>query len=148
MRTALSSIIVGFILLIAFPAIAKASGSDEKKLIEKQKSYFDAIIRKDYKTVDGLLAENYYATYALGIIDRTREMKDVREFPLVSYDISGVKVVFLNKKTGLISFKLDVKVVVDGKDFYEDDYLSCVWTKAKSGWVMTTQTAVKAAKGE
>ena len=147
MKTAVLSIIVGLVLAVAVPVV-KGSSSDEKALVDKQKSYFDAIIRKDYKTVDALLAENYYATYALGIIDRVREMKDVREFPLVSYDISETKVMFLDKKTGLISFKLHVKVVVDGKDFFEDDYLSCVWTKAKNGWLLTTQTAVKAAKGE
>jgi hypothetical protein len=147
MKIALSFIAV-LVLLVAAPAFAKGTDAEAKVLIDKQKSYFDAIVRKDYKAVDGLLAENYYATYALGIIDRAREMKDIREFPLVSYDISEAKVVFLNKKTGLISFKLHVKVVVDGKDFYEDDFLSCVWTKAKNGWVMATQTAVKAVKGD
>ena len=133
---------------LAIQAFGQAPGTNEARLIERQRSYFDAIIRKDYKTVDGLLAENYFATYALGIIDRAREMKDVREFPLVSYDISNTKVVFLDKKTALISFKLHVKVVVDGKDFFEDDFLSCVWIKGKAGWVMTSQAAVKAAKGD
>ena len=148
MRIRVLSLIVGLMLLCAAPILANGSDRDEKALIDKQKSYFDAIIRKDYVAVDALLAKNYFATYALGIIDRTREIKDVRDFPLVSYNISDTKVVFLNTKTGLISFKLHVKVVVDGKDFFEDDFLSCVWTKAKTGWVMTTQTAVKAAKGE
>jgi hypothetical protein len=133
---------------LTIQAFSQAPGTNEKTLIEKQRSYFDAIIRKDYKTVDGLLAENYFATYALGIIDRAREMKDVREFPLVSYDISNTKVVFLDKKTALISFKLHVKVVVDGKDFFEDDFLSCVWIKGKAGWIMTSQAAVKATKAD
>lgn len=146
MKIVLFAILIGSFLLVSQPAFAWDATFDANLLIDRQKSYFDAIIRKDYQAVDGLLARNYYATYALGIIDRAREMKDVREFPLVSYNISDSKVVFLDKRHALVSFKLHVKVVVEGKDLFEDDFLTCVWSKAKSGWQMSEQTAVKAAK--
>jgi hypothetical protein len=65
-----------------------------------------------------MLDRDYIATYGLGIFDKTREEKDLKEFPLVAYEMTEIKTAFPNRKTGIISFKLHVKVTVDGKDFF------------------------------
>ena len=138
-------IVLGYLVLTlcAESSVALSRSNDPGTLIQKEKSYFDSIIKKDYAAVDVVFTDNYMGTYALGTIDKKREMEDVRQFPLVSYTISDPKVVYLNSKTGIISFKLSVKVVVDGKDFFEDDFMSCVWTKRKKDWLMSAQAAVK-----
>lgn len=141
-KVRLKTIILILLIFTAFAVSGRAA--DDKMLIERQRSYFDAIIRRDYKFVDNLLAKDYMGTYALGIIDKTREMTDLRAFPLAAYEITEPKVIFLNPKTAIISFKLSVKVIVDGKEFYEDDFLSCTWTKHKKEWLLSAQSAVKA----
>lgn len=138
----LKTIILTSLICAAFAVQARAA--DDKLLIERQKSYFDAIIRRDYAFLDNLLAKDYMGTYALGIIDKTREMTDLRAFPLAKYEITEPKVVFLNPKTAIISFKLSVMVIVNGKEIYEDDFLSCTWTKHKKEWLLSAQSAVKA----
>jgi hypothetical protein len=128
--------------IFAFCSLAFAA-DDSSVLLERQRGYFDAIVRRDYKAVEATLAENYSATYALGIIDKKKEMEDVKNFPLAAFDISQPKVIFLSGQIATVSFKLHVKVVVEGKDFFEDDYLSCIWQKRKKDWIMVGQSAVK-----
>ena len=136
------------LLILAFLSLAAfAQNSDKKQtaLIARQKSYFDAVIKKDYTFLDALLAEDYIDGYALGSIDKARESKDLREFPLKSYQISEIKTAFPNPKTEIIVFKLHVTVVYSGKDFSEDDIMNCVWTKHRKKWFLSVQSAVKTA---
>ena len=74
-----------------------------------------------------------------GIIDRAREAKDLKEFPLAAYEMSQEKVPFLGPAAAVTTFRLHVKVTVDGKDFFEDDNLSCVWSLQKKKWRMVSQ---------
>ena len=140
----------GVCLALALIAVnpAGAQGLDKKQqiLLEREKSYFDAVEKKQYDFLDALLAEDYIGTYGLGIFDKTREKKDLREFPLTDYQISDVKTSFPNSKTEIISFKIHVKVLVEGKEFTEDDFINCVWTQHGKKWLLSSQTAVKLLK--
>ena len=127
-------------------AFAQTFSKQQNELIDKQKSYFDAVIKKNYEYLDGLLAEDYIGGYSLGIIDKAKESKDLREFPLKEYQMSETKVVLPNPKTGIIVFKLHVTVTVEGKDYSEDDILNCVWTKYGKKWLLSSQSAVKVVK--
>jgi ketosteroid isomerase-like protein len=146
MRKILLSIaVLMFISAFGFYEVS-AQTKNEAALIARQKAYFDAVIKKDYAFLDALLAEDYIGGYALGSIDKARESKDLREFPLKDFQISDIKTAFPNAKTEIIVFKLHVTVVYDGKDFSEDDFLNCVWTKHGKKWLLSAQSAVKVAK--
>ena len=125
---------------------ARTKDKKQDDLIERQKSYFDAVIKKDFTFLDALLAEDYIGAYSLGAIDKVRESKDLREFPLLRYEMSDIKTAFPNAKTAIIAFKLHVVVLYDGKEFSEDDILNCVWTKHKKVWLLSAQSAAKIKK--
>ena len=146
MRKILLSIaVLMFISAFCFDQIS-AQNKNETALVARQKSYFDAVIKKDYAFLDALLADDYIGGYALGSIDKVRESKDLREFPLREYQISEIKTAFPNAKTEIIVFKLHVTVVYDGKDFSEDDIMNCVWTRHGKKWFLSAQSAVKMTK--
>lgn len=122
--------------------------TDENELIKRQQQYFENIKNKKYDAAAADLADNYIGVYADGIIDRTRELKDLKAFAeiLADYQISQEKVTFPNEKTAIVTFHLHVKVMVNGKDFFEDDNVACVWTLNKKQWRMSSQAAVKVSK--
>lgn len=145
-KIALLFILLTLCLPLAPIAAAPAGDRNGDELIKKQKDYFEAIKNKDDK-VAGVIADDYVGVYADGIIDRAHELKDLKSFALVlsDYQMSQEKVAFPNPKTGIVTFHLHVKVTVNGKDFYEDDNVSCVWTHQKKGWQISSQSAVKVA---
>src|SRR5260221_6087375 len=147
MRSLHRFILLAIATLLAAPVSLSANGLSSKAsdadLLKLQHSYFDSIMARNYEAAIALLAENYMGVYADGIIDREREIKDLREFPLTAYEISQEKVLFPNAKVAVVNFHLHVKVTVDGKDFFEDDNLSCVWNLQKKKWRMVSQAAVK-----
>jgi hypothetical protein len=124
-------------------AQSKHTDSREKALIARERAYFDAIIAKKYGALSEMLADNYLGTYRAGIIDKTHEAKDLANFPLADYAMTEVKTGFPAPNIGIISFRLHVRIVVEGKDIAEDDYLCCVWTRQGGRWVLSAQTAAK-----
>ncbi len=138
--------LTALLMFAVIPANAQSSDKKQEALIAREKSYFDAVEKKQYDFLDALLAEDYIGTYGLGIFDKTREKKDLREFPLTDYQMSEIKTAFPNSKTGIISFKLHVTVLVNGKEFSEDDFINCVWTEHGKKWLLSSQTAVKLVK--
>ena len=115
-----------------------------KKSIEQlQQRYFDLILQKKYSELDAILAPEYLGTYRGGIIDRAKESSDLRQFPLAEYKITDSRVVLLDKKTAINVFHVHVRVHVDGKDFFEDDNINCLWRKDGKMWRLVSQTAVK-----
>ena len=136
---AIAVLAVSACLLAAAPS-PKATDGD---LLKLQHGYFDAIMARKYDSAIDLLADDYTGVYADGIINRAHETKDLKEFPLTAYEMSQEKVTFLGAKVAIVTFRLHVKVTVDGKDFFEDDNLSCVWNLQKKKWRMVSQAAVK-----
>lgn len=147
MRSLNKFIRIAIVALLAAPISLSASNFPSKAsdadLLKLQHSYFDFIIARNPDAAIGLLAENYTGVYADGIIDRVREIKDLKEFPLTGYEMSQENVIFPSSRVAVVNFHLHVKVTVDGKDFFEDDNLSCVWSLQKKGWRMISQAAVK-----
>lgn len=119
--------------------------TDERVLIVRQQQYFENIKNKNYEAAAADLADNYVGVYADGIIDKTRELKDLKTFSqiLVDYLISQEMVIFPNHKTGIVTFHLRVKITINGNDFFEDDNVACVWVFQNKKWRMISQAAVK-----
>ncbi|MBS1796461.1 MAG: nuclear transport factor 2 family protein [Acidobacteria bacterium] len=146
MRRRLILILLMFVLTTAVAPAARAQKNERngQLLIARQRQFFEAIKNKRYRRLDNMLSRDYLGTYALGIIDRNRERADLRKFNLTGYRMSGVRTAFPDERTGIISFRLHVEVLFDGKTVEEDDFISCVWTKKNGRWQLAAQTAVKA----
>jgi len=133
------------VLLAPFPiaAAARFEAGEKPDLIKLQREYFKAIKDRKYDVASAFLANGYVGVYSDGIIDREHEIKDLNHFPLTEYQITNEKVAFPNDLAGIVTFRLHVKVTVDGKDFFEDDNIACVWTRQGKKWLMSSQAAVK-----
>ncbi|MFM9903031.1 MAG: nuclear transport factor 2 family protein [Pyrinomonadaceae bacterium] len=144
-RPLLLSAICVFSCLPASVFASARPGDLEKEIINKQTAYFESLKNKNSAAAAAVLADDYVGVYSGGIFDRDREIKDLKDFAAVlsEYRISEQRVRFPNVKTAIITFRLHVKVVVEGKDFFEDDNIACVWTKRKKSWVLSSQAAVK-----
>ena len=136
-------LIYAIAFLLPITVFAQNTGKKKIALIALQKSYFDAVIKRDYGYLDSLLAEDYIGGYSSGSLDKQRESKDLREFPLKEFQMTDIKTAFPNPRTEIIVFRLHVVVNVSGKDFAEDDTLNCVWTKHGKKWLLSAQSAVK-----
>jgi hypothetical protein len=136
-----------FVILTAQCFSQTAGQSFDKNqtvLLAKQKAFFEAIKNKQYDFLDRSLAEDYLGVYRAGIIDKRRESKDLRAFPLSDYQMSEIKIVFPNAKTGIVAFRLHVKVALENQAFAEEDnYLECVWTRRGKNWLLSSQSAAK-----
>lgn len=140
-------LITVLLLLSAFGFYqASAQNKNEDAVVARQKEFFEDVKSKKYEVLDNLLTADYIGTYSQGIIDKAHESKDLRQFNLTEYSMSEIKTAFPNNKTGLISFRLHVEVLVEGKKFTEDDFVHCVWTKHGKKWLLSAQTAVKEVK--
>lgn len=142
-KSALIGISYLFLLFCFLSVSAQKKAAEESKLIEKQKSYFEAIKTQNYEFLNDNLAEKYIGAYALGIIDKNKEISDLKAFKLVDYEINQFKVNFPNKKTGIIAFKIRVKALVNEKAIFEDDVITCVWILQNKKWVLLSQSAAK-----
>src|SRR5262245_58726930 len=102
------------VLLTQFsiPAEARSEASEQPDLIKLQRAYFEAIKDRKYDVASAFLANGYVGVYSDGIIDREHEMKDLHQFALTDYQITNEKVSFPNKPTGIVTFRLHVKVTV------------------------------------
>jgi hypothetical protein len=138
-----SNLIAALLFPIPVPATTHFQQKSKSDLIKLQATYFQAIKDGKYDVVSALLAIDYVGVYSDGIIDREHEIKDLHNFALTDYQVSNENVTFPNVRTGIVTFKLHVKVTVNGKDFTEDDNISCIWTKQNKKWLMSLQAAVK-----
>ena len=122
-----------------------AGGKDKIRdaVLTEQHRYFDLILAKRYDDLDAILAPEYLGTYRGGVIGKTKESSDLRNFPLAAYKISDERSLVVDKKTVIMSFHLHVKVTVDSKDLFEDDNICCVWHKTGNKWLLVSQAAVK-----
>jgi hypothetical protein len=149
MSTALRELSRLFLIIsmIGLAFMSSIASTSKAAILDRQKEFFDSIIKRDYSAIDSMVAASYVGTYSLGIFDRPKELADLRQFPLASYEITNSKVVFLNRSNAIIAFRLHVRVVVEGKDIFEDDNINCVWSRRHGKWLLASQTAVKGAQG-
>src|SRR5689334_12279539 len=94
-------ILTSFVVLALSIQVLATSRTDEADVIKRQQQYFENIKNKKTDLVADIVADNYVGVYADGIIDRTRELKDLKTFAeiLADYQISQEKVAFPNPKT-------------------------------------------------
>ena len=133
------------LVLMTMFSVAQATfaATARDEVLKQQRNYFDLILAKKFDDLDKILAPEYVGVYRLGIINRAKESADLREFPLAEYKITDEHFISLDSKTAVLDVHLHVRVTVGGKDFFEDDNLSCVWRKAGKRWLLVSQAAVK-----
>ena len=76
--------------------------------------------------------------------DTDKEVSDVKKADLKSFSFSDVTVVFPDKDTALLTYKVTTQGTQDGKDTSGTYNAASVWHKSAGGWRGVFHTEVKA----
>ena len=86
---------------------APAAKSVAETLISRERSSWEAVKRKDYKTFESFLAEDFYDIFASGkAVTKAELMRDyIRSVDLLDYSLSNFKVVMLNREAAIVVYE-------------------------------------------
>ena len=86
---------------------ASSKKSVAEMLIANEKESWEAVKRKDYKTFESFLADDFYDIFANGqVVTKTELMeKYIRGVNLMDYSLSDFKVVMLDKDAAIVVYK-------------------------------------------
>lgn len=81
--------------------------SVEERLVSYERRSWEAVKRKDYKTFESFLAEDFYDIFSNGqAVTKTELMRDyIRGVELVDYSLSKFKVVVLNRNAAIVVYE-------------------------------------------
>lgn len=135
----------------AFPAAAQPPQSDEQILIQLERDWEAAVRRNDTAFVDGILAEEYIATYDDGTrADRATELGLVAAFNQ-RIDSSRLDefTIQMHGETALVWFTLHLRGPVQGRPTDVVLRYLDVWVKRDGRWlcVASQSTRVSALSG-
>ncbi|MFL6282533.1 MAG: nuclear transport factor 2 family protein [Pyrinomonadaceae bacterium] len=81
--------------------------SVEDRLVSYERRSWESVKRKDYKTFESFLAEDFYDIFPDGqVVTKTELMRDyIRGVELVDYSLSRFKVVRLNRDAAIVVYE-------------------------------------------
>jgi len=131
---------------MTFFALAAVSlaASEKDAMIDKEKAVWQTVQDKKYDAFRKNLADDFRSVYREGINDTDKEVADVKKADLKSFSFSDVTVVFPDKDTALLTYKVTTQGTQDGKDVSGTYNAASVWHKGAGGWLGVFHTEVKA----
>ena len=86
--------------------VAAANKPTEEMLISYEKQSWEAVKRKDYKTFESFLADDFYDIFANGQVVTKSELLQnyIRGVELTDYSLSDFKVIMLNKDAAIVVY--------------------------------------------
>jgi hypothetical protein len=129
---------------------AKAKGKtmsqsvEDKALIEREKSLWEIVKNKQVDAFRKYYADLFSAVYSDGVKDINQEVEGVRNVDLKDYSLTDTKVVFPNKDTAVLTYKVTVRGSFKGQDISGASYASSVWVNQGGKWLAILHTEVKA----
>jgi ketosteroid isomerase-like protein len=120
----------------ATPLQTPRAQSDQDLLIELERGWNDAVYEKDTTFIDGILADDYTATYEDGEVgDRAKELKLVAEFnQQVESAIQDDFTVRIYHDTAVVRFTLHLVGIKQGQRTSLDLRYSDVWVMSDGRW--------------
>ena len=110
----------------------------EDEIVGLEKSYWDAIKRKDGKTTASLSGKTSLVTGANGVMsiekDKMGSMTEEGTWELKSYQFSDVSVVTPSPDVAIIVYKVTQTVSMDGTDRQFTAADSSTWIRGSAGW--------------
>jgi hypothetical protein len=138
MKTVVSFAAITFVSV----AISLAAG-DKETIIEKEKTVWQTVQDKKLDAFRKYFAEDYRSVYAEGIYNINQEMDAVRKTDLKSFSFSDTTVVFPDKDTALLTYKVTAQGTQGGKDMSGTYNCASVWHKSGAEWQAIFHTEVK-----
>jgi len=131
---------------ITFLALTNISlaASEKETMIEKEKAVWQTVQDKKFDAFRKYLADDCRSVYREGINNTDKELSDVKKSDLKSFSLTDVNVVFPDKDTALLTYKVATQGTQDGKDASGSYNAASVWHKQVDGWRAIFHTEVKA----
>ena len=118
----------------AKPASSAASSTDQK-IIDLEKSLWEAWKNKDSKPFDAALAPNFSEVDNTGTYDRAAALDASTKCDVKDYSLSDSKVTWISKDTALLSFKANMHATCMGQAPPENVNASSVYVKQNGKWL-------------
>jgi hypothetical protein len=116
----------------------------DKALIARELELWEIVKNKQLDVFRTYYADNFRAVSSGGITDINQEVEGVRNVELKTYSLADTKVVFPNKDTAVLTYKVTVQGNYQGQDISGVYYASSVWVNQGGKWLAILHTEAKA----
>jgi Domain of unknown function (DUF4440) len=123
---------------------AVSQSSPDKAVIDRERELWEIVKNKQTDAFRKYFADNFSAVYSDGVKNINQEIEGIRNVDLKDYSLTEMKVVFPNKETAVLTYKVTVQGSVKGQDISGAYYVSSVWVKQDGKWLAVLHTEVKA----
>jgi hypothetical protein len=123
---------------------AMSQSSPEKALIDRERELWEIVKNKQVNTFRKYYADNYSGVSSDGVKDINQEVEGVRNVDLKDYSLADTRVVFPNKDTAVLTYKVTVRGSFQGQDISGVYYASSVWVNEGGKWLAILHTEAKA----
>jgi len=113
-------------------------------LINRELALWEIVKNKQVEAYKTYYADNFSAVYSDGVKDINQEVEGVRNVDLKDYSLTETKVVFPNKGTAVLTYKVTVHGSFKGEDISGVYYASSVWVNQGGKWLAILHTEAKA----
>ena len=118
--------------------------SPDKFLIDRENALWEIVKNKQVDAFRKYYADNYSGVSSDGVKDINQEVEGVRIVDLKEYSLADTKVVFPNKATAVLTYKVTVRGSFQGQDISGVYYSSSVWVNQRGKWLAILHTEAKA----
>jgi len=118
--------------------------SPDKFLIDRENALWEIVKNKQVDAFRKYYADNYSGVSSDGVRDIDQEVEGVRIVDLKEYSLADTKVVFPNKATAILTYKVTVRGSFQGQDISGVYYASSVWVNQAGKWLAILHTEAKA----
>jgi uncharacterized protein DUF4440 len=118
--------------------------SPDKFLIDREKALWEIVKNKQVDAFRKYYADHYSGVSSDGVKDINQEVEGVRIVDLKNYSLTETKVVFPNKATAVLTYKVTVQGSFQGQDISGVYYASSVWVNQGGKWLAILHTEAKA----
>ena len=123
---------------------AMSQNSPDKSMIDREKAVWEVVKNKQVDAYRKYYADNYSGVSSDGVKDINQEVEGVRIVDLKDYSLADTKVVFPNKATAVLTYKVTVQGSFQGQDISGVYYASSVWVNQGGKWLAILHTEAKA----
>ena len=116
----------------------------DKALIARELELWEIVKNKQLDAYRTYYADNFRAVSSGGVTDINQEVEGVRNVELKTYSLTDTKVVFPNKSTAVLTYKVTVQGSYQGQDISGAYYASSVWVNQGGKWLAILHTEAKA----
>ena len=118
--------------------------SPDKFLIDRENALWEIVKNKQVDAFRKYYADNYSGVSSDGVRNINQEVEGVRIVDLKEYSLADTKVVFPNKATAILTYKVTVRGSFQGQDISGVYYASSVWVNQAGKWLAILHTEAKA----